>query len=445
MTKPITSASERHATLADAAPSGSSVPTPAPGPTCSVARNQLEVNERTFATAEHSLGEAALAGFARNLGPYQSVELGGKASGALELAAKGEAKLRIACRSDGQYEVEAFASFGAGVGVDKGKAFVGVAAGTKFVVATPEAAADLAQAIAALEVVGTAVAGANINLPFVLAVDAATGTSKDAMRRIAHYAPNLAALRCDLRGNLEVEFKRGPEAGRDGFGVDIKGSMVGAGELAVDLEKSRVTTSAVFENKGDATGTLDLSSGGDVMKQFGSRFGGKIEGKVVLRYEERRTLPAELKAKVASGELRGAALALAVGALPITRVVVAEVEAEAKGLIMGNASAKAKLTAEIPVVPGKVLESALKGDVEGLMQPLLDTKWTMKGEVGLGLEMKLAGGGFSVEGSAMHWTSKGAQVGTFRECAEKALKHFQESAELDASLAQQRALAGRPN
>lgn len=415
-----------------------------PGPVCSIERNRLEVDERAFATASMGLGEETIANRTRALGDHQSLELVCKSSMAAELVAKAEAKLKITRRDDGMYEVETFNAFGVGGGTAEVSGTVGVAAGSKFVVATPEAAADLAQAIASLEVVGSM--AASPLFPAVLTADALTGASRSAITRLAHYRDNLTSVRCDLRGTVEGELGDHHQTKAfTGTRGEVKLEGQAAKELSIDLETGRVTTSVVLEGKAEAEGTLDLSPGGAIMKQVEARFGGKAEVKLLLRYEERVVITEELKARVKSGQLSPAALAREIASLPTSRVVVAEVELEGKVMAMGNASAKAKLRVEIPVEPGKLLDRALAGDPEGLMQPLLDAQWEVEGEVGLGVELKVgakrAGFGASVEGSATQWTGGTRHLGSLRECLDQAARHFADAAAMHASVDQQRAFA----
>lgn len=425
----------------DTATTTSAPPAPAPGPVCTAESNRVEQAERSFATASSGLGEESIRDRTHALKPHQSLEVTCKSSGVAEIALKGEARLKITHREDGQYEVEIFNAFGIGAGVKSANATAGVAAGTKFVVATPEAAADLTQAIASLTVVGAA---RTTSLgPFVALGDCVTGTSADALERLGHYAKNLASVQGDLRIAAEGELGgHDPVKGFTGTKTEAKAEGVASKELKVDLENRQVTTSSVLEGKAEAEGTLDLTPGGAIAGQFNSRFGGKAEVKVVLRYEERVALPTALEAKVRAGTMGPLELAKAVATLPMTRVLVAEVEVEGKVMAMGNGSAKAKLKTEIPIEPGKILDRALAGHQDALVRPLLDAKWEVEGEVGLGVEMKLGvegkAFGASVEGSATQWTGGQKHLGSFSECVDAAVQHFQDATSMPALLASQK-------
>ncbi|MBL8921861.1 MAG: hypothetical protein JNJ54_23590 [Myxococcaceae bacterium] len=443
MTAPINNADRPTIDFSNASHSNATAHTRAAGPVCTAESNRLEMDERNFATASLGLGEETIANRTRALGDHQSLELVCKTSMTAEIAAKAEAKLKISKRDDGKYEVETFNAFGVGGGLTEAKGTVGVAAGSKFVVATPEAAADLAQAIASLEVVASTVASPLA--PIALVADAYTGTSVSALTRLAHYRGNLTSVRCDVRGAVEGELAHEKTKSFSGTRSEAKLEGQVAKELTIDLERGRATTSVVLEGKAEAEGTLDLSAGGAIMEHVQKRFGGKAEAKVTLRYEERVDVPEALKARVKSGQLSSAQLARELATLPTSRVVVAEVEVEGKVMAMGNATAKAKLAVEIPVEPGKVLDRALAGNLEGLMQPLLDARWEVEGEVGLGVELKVGvegeGVGASIEGSATHWTGGKRHLGSLRECLEQAAHHFEDAASMHASVDQQRAFA----
>lgn len=413
---------------------------------CTIESNKVEAAERTYATASLGVGEELLSGPLAKLGFNQSLEVACKASAAADgLAAKGEGKLKVSRRDDGKYEVELYDAFGVGGGDERGKALVGVAAGTKFVVNTPEAAADLVEAIGALGAV--AVGTTSTFMPFVAAADALTGTSRDALERLAHYRKNISEVKCELRGTAEAEVgAHDPAAAWTGTKLEAKVEGLAAKELTIDLESGSACFSSRLEGKGEVEGSLDLGPGGAIAKQFEGRFGGKAEAKVSLRLEERCVLPAALKASLARGELGPAETAKALANLPITRVIVAEVEVEAKAMTLINNTVRGKVTAEIPFEPGKVLDAALAGNLEGLAQPLLDAEWEFEGELGaVGFEGKLGTGVASVEASATQWTKKKHEAGSLRHCIEAAAQQFDDANAIHASLAHQRLSAGLAN
>ncbi len=410
---------------------------------CTIESNKVEAAERSYARASLGVGEELLTLPVAKLGFNQSLEVVCKASAAADgFAAKGEGKLSVSRRDDGKYEVEVFDSFGVGGGDERRKAMIGVAAGTKFVLNTPEAVADLVQAIGALGAV--AVGTTSTFMPFVAVADAVTGTSRDALERLGHYRKNISEVKCDLRGMLEAGVgAHDPAAAWTGTKREAKVEGLAARELTIDLDAGSACLSTRFDGKGEIEGSLDLGPGGAIAKQFEGRFGGKAEAKVSFRLEERCVLPAELKARLARGELGPEEAAKALARLPITRVVVAEVEVETKAMTLINNSVRAKVTAEIPLEPGKSLDALLSGSLGGLAKPLLDAEWAFEGELGvLGFEGKLGTSFASVEASATQWTKGKRVAGSLRDCIEAAASQLEDANSIQASLTHQRLSAG---
>jgi hypothetical protein len=158
-----------------------------PGPTCSVERHTLEQAERAYATSTMSPGEAAIAAGASHLGFHESMEVSAKMLVGAELGARLDGTIKIERRDDGKFEVTAMAAGQVGVGDEKHRLVGGVGAGTTIVVNTPEAAADVAQAMATVGVVATAKSSIAL-LPWAWAADKLTGTSEHAAERLQHYA-----------------------------------------------------------------------------------------------------------------------------------------------------------------------------------------------------------------------------------------------------------------
>ena len=395
------------------------------GPVCTVESNRLEHNERDYAGRSSGVGQDLIKSGAQSLGEHQSMEVICKANVAVDgLAAKAEGKLKITRRDDGKYEVEVMNAFGVGVGDEHAKATVGVGAGTRYVVSTPEAAADIAQAIASLEVVA-ATSGSGVG-PFVMAADAFTGTSRSAMERLSHYSDNLASVKCDLRGTVEVEpfAQQGPKK-YSGAHLEAKAEGQGATELEVNLEKGEVCFIKRLDGKFEGEASIDLSPLGTIAEQVQNRFGGKGEARVGVRIESRCQIPPELKARVASGELSGTELAKTLAKLPMHQVVVAEVELEGRGAGLGTGAVRGKMTAEY------ALDDKAPADIA---RALLDTKWEFEAEAGLGGEAKVGGGGVGFEGSLMTWSATKHEVGSLRDLIDRAAGHFTEQHDMNATL-----------
>lgn len=397
---------------------------PRAAPVCTVETNRLEQSEREYAGRSSGLGQDPIKAGVESLCEHQSIEVNCKANVAIEgVAGKSEGKVKITHRDDGKYEVEVMSAFGVGIGEEHAKALVGVGAGTSYVVSTPEAAADIAQAITSLEVVSvTSTSGLG---PLVMAADAFTGTSRSAMERLSHYSDNLASVKCDVRASIEA----GAAPKSPGVHLEGKAEAQRSTEIEVNLEKGEACFIKRLEGKLEGEVSLDLSPVRALATQLQNRFGAKGELKVSGRIESRCHIPAEIKARISSGELSGLELAKTLSKLPVQQILVVEAELESKGAALGSGGLRGKLSGEL------ALDDKAPADIG---KALLDAKWAFEGEAGLGAEARFDGGAVSVEGSLMKWSATRHEVGSFREVVDRALHHFEEHETMHASIAQAR-------
>lgn len=406
------------------------VPTPKPGPTSSVEQNRVEEAERAYARATVSPGEDLVASRARALGPHQSVEVSCKALVSGELAGKVEGKLVIEHRDDGKYEVTAFGAAQAGAGADL-KLIGGVAAGTKFVVNTPEAAADIAQAVATLGV--TTSAKTNLGLyPWASLADKISGTSDHALERLDHYRENLVKVSADARltGSIGI--------GVHTPGLDLHAIAEGqiARGVAVDFERGEIAVTSKLEIVGEGRATLGLghSAGG---KTAGLNvFDAETEGKYSVKLEERKQVPPQLLEKLKRGELDPAAAYQALSRAPSEWTAIAEIEIE-KSLtgMVSNGVGRAKLVTEIPLGNGaEFAQRMARGDVRALAEPFIKAEWEVEGEIGVGPRFAAGSASLGAEAGALTFMKYKSDKGSLEHCLAHANASVDEQVDLQRQL-----------
>lgn len=385
---------------------------PKPGPTSNAERNRIETAERAYATSHLSPMEAQIAERASHLGPHESIELTCKGLLSAELASKVEGKISIERRDDGAFEVSTFGAAAMGIGNEHFKAMPGVAAGTKFVVQTPEAAADLAQAIATSR--GVETAKAMPGFPWARAVDAVTGASAHANERIDHYRANVTEMKGEARAILTAHFELPTNSGLHAHG-GVEG--MGAGGVKVDFEKGELTASARLDVSAEARAYLNFGHG-TVAKSLGQMtFDVEVEGKDSWRIEARKHLPPALSEKLKRGELSPTDAAKALSNAKTEWVVVAEVEVEKSIAGMtANGVGRAKLTTEIPIAGEEIAKRLAAGDLSAIAKPIVDAEWEVEGEMGVGDRLSVQAQIAAGEVSAMTWVKAKSAKGSLARC-----------------------------
>ncbi|MBM4782976.1 MAG: hypothetical protein GQE15_35300 [Archangiaceae bacterium] len=388
---------------------------PKPGPTSNAERHRVEAAERAYATAHLSPMEAQIAERASHLGPHQSIELTCKGLLSAELASKVEGKISIERRDDGAFEVTTFGAAAMGIGNEHFKAMPGIAAGTKFVVQTPEAAADLAQAIATSG--GVATAKAMPGFPWAHVVDRATGASAHAAERLDHYRANVTEMQGEARAILSAHFEL--HAG-SGLHAHAGAEGMATGGVKVDFEKGELTASARLDVSAEARAYLNLGHG-TVAKSLGQMtFDVEVEGKDSWRLEARKQLPPKLAEKLKRGELSAEDAAKALSNAKTEWVVVAEIEVEKSITGMMNGVGKAKLTTEIPLEGEAIAKQLAAGDLTAIAKPLIDAEWEVEGELGVGDRLSVQAQIVAGEMSAMTWVKAKSAKGSLAHCLEHA-------------------------
>lgn len=414
-------------------PQNDAVAAPRPGPVCSAEQNRIEEAERRFATSTLSPFESALSTAVGHLGPHQSMELSCKTLVSAELAGKIEGKISIERRDDGKYEVTAFAGVQGGVGDEHARAMAGVAAGTKFVVETPEAAADLAQAIATLGGVATAKSNPAL-FPWAQLGDKVSGASAHALERLDHYRANLVEVKGEARATGALSVK----AHSPGVHGHASADAMLAGSVKVDLERGEVSTAFRFELTGEAKAGLDLGHGARASTASAMAFELEAEGKWQGRLEARKHLPPALAERLKRGELSPTEAFEALKNAKTEWVAVVEVEVEKS--VTGMASqgiGRIKVTAEVPVNGEALARQILAGDQAALLRPLLDAEWEAEGELGWGARMAVGAEGMSGEATAMNFTKAKTEKGSLAHAFSRA------SHAIDDQVAMKRTLEAR--
>ncbi len=414
------------------------VPLPKPGPTSSIERNTIERAEQAAigGSQYNTLGRDTLTGIAKGLRYDQSVEFGCKAVVSKGFAAVTEGKIKIERRTDGRYEVSANANAQLGAGDAHRRATLGVGAGTKFVVESPEAAADIAHAMATLGV--SATLNANIGVNFLtIPADTLTGTTKFAVERLHHYREKLVDARIDARGSALLSAGNHDKTA----GVNVHGGAEtgGAGEIRIDFEKGELIE-AVKVSIG-AEGRANLNLGGTELAGTMSRNTAGIEGetKTDLRLEKRRHVDPKLLERVKRGELDPKELLVAVGNAKAEWVLVGELEAEITGVGGVQATGKVKLEGELPLTDA-LANSALRGDLAGVGKALAHVHWKGSAEVGLGKELLADAKAGYVQGGVMTFKKLGETEGSIEECFAHAAKQFADEQKVKAQLEADRAV-----
>lgn len=403
---------------------------PAPGPTSNAERNRIELAERAYATSHLSPMESQIAERASHLGPHQSIELTCKGLLSASLASKVEGKISIERRDDGAFEVTTFGAAAMGIGSEHFKAMPGVAAGTKFVVQTPEAAADLAQAIATSG--GIATAKEMPGFPWARAIDSVTGAGAHAADRIDHYRGNVTEMKGEARAIVSGHFELGKGSGLHAH-AGVEG-MAAAG-VKVDFEKGELTASARLDVSAEARGYLDFGHSA-AAKSFGQMtFDVELEGKDSWRLEARKHLTPALSEKLKRGELSPEEAAKALANAKTEWVVVAEVEVEKSITGMtANGIGKAKLTTEIPIAGEEIAKRLAAGDLSAIAKPIVDAEWEVEGELGVGDRLSVQAEIAGAELSAMTWVKARSAKGSLAHCLEHANHELNDQVALQKQL-----------
>lgn len=392
-------------------------------------------HEVTQATGGDHLGEATIREQLSDLDEHESYELSLKAAGGVEgFAAKAEGKLKVSRRHDGQFEVEVSNTLGGGAGADAHhKATLNLGGGARYVAPTAAAAADLVQALMVGEALGAAALSGPGSAQLAAMVDLTTGVGREAAGRVLAHTNELAEVRAALGGSADATAHGLPANG--GLKTEGKFEASAGAQGKYDFETGIFTISVGGEVKLEGEGSLNLETKGfgalgATIQQFESRFGGKVEGKLCPRFEQRIAIPLEMRQKLASGALDVADLAIAAAKLPWERVLVVDIELEARGNAGGTGALKGKLTAELPLARG-----------QNPLDQLMNTKWQLEGEKGHGLEMKLSAQVVGGEASAMKWTKGETKQVSLREGLEDFARDIESESQLMCSLEQRRSVA----
>jgi hypothetical protein len=407
-----------------------------------VEKNRIERAERDYALATLSPGEAAMGAATKALRPHQSVEFSCKLGVDAGVALKGEGKIKIEKRDDGMYEVSVSAN--AAIGLGGGMA--GVAAGTRFVVATPEAAADVAQAVATIGVT-TAAYGTGL-APVVSFADTVSGASAHALERLKHYSRNCSALEVDARILKGVGHIGGTK--HDLGKVELEG--LGARSVRVNIETGEVVTGRRLEITGEALASMKLGSGaaGSIGGQLG--LSGDAEVKVSLAFEERRKIPPDLLERLKRGEVSASEVAIAAHQGPVTYALVGKVEGE---FAIGTAAAgvgRFEAKRELSLDSNALFDQLAKRDIAGLLSKVVDGAWDAECELGRGSRPQLnvasedTTTNYSVGArmSALVLTKHHLGSGTLNEVADRAKRTANDSEQSLAFVNAQRARAALP-
>lgn len=408
---------------------------PKAGPVSSVEQNRIEQAERQYATSTMSPFESTISDAASRLGPHQSFEVSCKALVTAKLAGKVEGKISIERRDDGKYEVEAFAGGQVGVGVpDKARGMVGVAGGTKFVVETPEAAADLAQAIATAGVVAYAATTPGF-WPVAFPLDKISGTSAHAAERLDHYRANLVEVKGEGRASGGVSLNLHPAPGMHGH---ASAELQNAAEVRVDFERGELTAAFKVDIGAEAKAGLGLGKSA-LARSASTLFEGEIEGKFQGRLEARKHLPPAIAEKLKRGELSPSEANEALKGARTEWVFVAEAEIE-KSLtgMAANGVGKAKVTAEVPISGEALAKQILAGDQAALLRPLIDAEWEVEGEIGVGGRVGGAADGVTGEASALFFTKAKSSKGSLAHCLKHANAEMDDHVKMQQSIDAQR-------
>lgn len=382
--------------------------------TCTQKQFDTQRNEVSYAKQnEGCLGRGTVEAGIKALHPHQSYEVALKAGGTVGGGAvKGDAKLSVTRRDDGKFEVSVANSTVAGIDFKDAKLMGGLGAAAKYVAHTPEAAADIAQALATVELSYAASVGVPLGGPLMM-----LGAS-DAMRRLEHYQANMSEVKVDARSVAEVDFHANTP-GLD-LALDAGGKVEGC--VTINLEKGTVTLSGELEGKADGSAQLDFGKG-PIAKQVGHHFGGKAELKLTARVESRFQIPTEIQGRIRRGELGGIELVKTLQTMGqgAKQTVVIEAELEGKLSPMIATMGRAKLTAEVPLSAN-------------VAEALLTTEWKVEGEAGAGIDQKLKVGPLGFEASALTWTGWHSKPATLGDALSAVKTEFSKQAALDASL-----------
>lgn len=413
------------------------IETPKAGPVCSIEQNRVEQAERQYATSTMSPFESTISEAASHLGPHQSFEVSCKALVTAELAGKVEGKISIERRDDGKFEVEAFAGGQVGAGVPNGaRGMAGVAGGTKFVVETPEAAADLAQAIATTGVVAYAATTPGL-WPLAFPLDKITGTSAHATERLDHYRANLVEVSGEGRASGGFSFNLHPAPGLHGHaGAEFQN----AAAVKVDLERGELTAAYKVDVGGELKASLDLGKSA-LGKSAAMLFEGEIEGKMQGRIEARKHVPPAMAEKLKRGDLSPAEASDALKNAKTQWVFVAEVEVEKSLTGLGaNGVGKAKVTTEIPLSGDALAKQILSGDQAALLRPLIDAEWEVEAEIGAGGRVGAKSGNelVAAEASALFFTKAKSSKGSLAHCLHHADGQMNDHVTMQQSIDAQR-------
>lgn len=404
---------------------------PKAGPVCSVEQNRIEQAERHYATSTMSPFESTISNAASRLGPHQSFEVSCKALVSAEVAAKVEGKISIERRDDGKYEVAAFAGGQVGGGDAHSRAMAGVAGGTKFVVDTPEAAADIAQAIATVGGVASAVTSPAL-FPWAILADKATGASAHALARLDHYRANLVEVKGDARATaaLSVELPKTP-----GVHGHAAAELQGAGGVKIDFERGEISAAFRVDVSGEVKAGLGLGHGALASSASMMAFEGELEGKFQGRLEARKHVPPAMAEKLKRGEMTSSEAWEAMKNAKTEWVFVGEAEAE-KSLtgMTANGVGKLKVTTEIPISGEALAKQILSGDQAALLRPLIDAEWEVEAEIGWGGRVGGATDGFLAEATATVFTKAKSEKGSLAHCLEHGDRQIAEHVQMKKSL-----------
>jgi hypothetical protein len=393
-------------------------------------KNRIERAERDYALATLSPGEAAMGAAAKALGPHQSVEFScklGVDAGGVE--AKGEGKIKIEKRDDGRYEVSVSGAVAAGAK----HALAGVAAGTRFVVETPEAAADIAQAVATLGVATAAKASSPV---FDLA-DRATGTSAHAFERLTHYGKNLTSVEVDARALVGAKLVSGTFGKAEVEGLAARGARI-------NLETGEFVTTRRLEGtlEGSAFTQLGNTPAGKVLGQIGLNGSGELKASVTV--EERRTVPPQVLEQFKRGEISALDVAKAVASAPGEYALVGKVEGEVVGGNLAAGAGKFEAKAELKIKDSELLGHLAKGDLSGLASRIANAPWEAEYESGKGSRVLVDTEVVSVKAGATVMTKHHLGSGKLGDLFGKAKGELEEGQRQTRFIDTQRALASLP-
>jgi hypothetical protein len=403
---------------------------PKAGGVCSIEQNQVEKAERRYALSTMSPLESTISRAISRLLPGQSFEVNCKALVSAELASTIEGSISIERRRDGRYQVETSAGGQIGAGASLARAMVGVAGGTTFVVETPEAAADLAQAIATLGVVALL---RSTLFPWAPLADAVTRTSAHAIERLDRYRSNLTRVKVEARASAGFSKSLHSPELQAHANAEIQSSAV----VKVDFEREVISAAFRVAWSGELKAGLGhrlAATSSSVLSD------GELEGKMQARLEARKHLPPAMTQQLKRGNLSPSDAFEGLKDAKTEWVIVVEVETETTLKVPpGNGISRARFVTEIPVHGETMAKKILAGESPAaLLKPNAEVGWNVEVEIGIGLRTFVATDGLLAGASGLVFTKGKAAKGSLPACVEHARNETRDALKMQQWLEAQR-------